>query len=346
MKVDPDARAARRSEIVRALRKYRRRVRRRLDAMQADLVEAERYAEQRRMGETLTAYFAQVPRYAASVTLPDPADPARSLVIALDPSLAPRDNAKRYFKRAAKSERAVREIPARLAEAEAELRALDALLEREARFDERAPRTDERVPVDEVDSVVEPERDPNLDRDLEQANAALPEGLRVESGPRTDLARGRGPFGSGGRPGPRALAQAVARGEARAPSARLVPRRFKTREGWDVLVGKTNEGNDYLTHMMARPEDYWFHVHGAAGSHVVLRRGKGKNEPSKATLQEVAEWTAFFSQARNAGKVPVIYTQKKYVRRPKKAPPGLAVCEREKTVLVRPREPSSEGGAP
>ena len=44
--------------------------------MQADLVEAERYAEQRKMGETLTAYFAQVPRYAASVTLPDPADPS------------------------------------------------------------------------------------------------------------------------------------------------------------------------------------------------------------------------------------------------------------------------------
>jgi predicted ribosome quality control (RQC) complex YloA/Tae2 family protein len=53
----------------------------------------------------------------------------------------------------------------------------------------------------------------------------------------------------------------------------------------------------------------------------------------------VAAWTAFYSQARTAGKVPVIFTRKKYVRRPRKGPPGLAICEREKTLIVRPVEP-------
>jgi predicted ribosome quality control (RQC) complex YloA/Tae2 family protein len=105
------------------------------------------------------------------------------------------------------------------------------------------------------------------------------------------------------------------------------------------MIGRSNEGNDYLTHQLARPEDYWFHVRGAAGSHVVLRRGKGKNEPSKRTLEEVAAWAAFHSQARTAGTVPVIVTRKKYVRKPRKAPPGLALCEREKTLMVRPHEP-------
>jgi predicted ribosome quality control (RQC) complex YloA/Tae2 family protein len=131
----------------------------------------------------------------------------------------------------------------------------------------------------------------------------------------------------------------IARGTQRAPSARLQPRRFKTSEGWDVLIGRNNEGNDYLTHQLARSEDYWFHVHGASGSHVVLRRGKGKNEPSKQTIAEVAAWAAHYSQARTAGKVPVIYTRKKYVRKPRGAKPGLAVCEREKTVMVKPKEP-------
>ena len=42
--------------------------------------------------------------------------------------------------------------------------------------------------------------------------------------------------------------------------------RFKSSEGWDVLIGKNNEGNDYLTMTLARPEDYWFHVHGSPGS--------------------------------------------------------------------------------
>jgi len=111
------------------------------------------------------------------------------------------------------------------------------------------------------------------------------------------------------------------------------------------MIGRNNEGNDYLTHRLARPEDYWFHVHGASGSHVVLRRGKGKNEPSKRTIEEVAAWAAFYSQARTAGKVPVIVTRKKYVRKPRKGPPGLALCEREKTVMVRPAEPPREAMA-
>ena len=108
-----------------------------------------------------------------------------------------------------------------------------------------------------------------------------------------------------------------------------------------VLIGRNNEGNDYLTLHLARPEDYWFHVHGAAGSHVVLRRGKGSNEPSRQTIDEVASWAAFYSQARTAGKVPVIVTQKKYVRKPRKAAAGTVICEREKTVMVRPKEPES-----
>src|SRR6185369_6823686 len=72
---------------------------------------------------------------------------------------------------------------------------------------------------------------------------------------------------------------------------------------------------------------------------VVLRRGKGKDEPSKATLREVAAWAAFYSQARTAGKVPVIWTLKKYVRKPRGAKAGSVVCEREKSIMVRPKEP-------
>ena len=135
------------------------------------------------------------------------------------------------------------------------------------------------------------------------------------------------------------------------PSA-LVPRRYRTTEGWEVMIGKNNQGNDHLTHRLARPEDYWMHVHGAAGSHVVLRRGKGPNEPSKSTVQEVAGWAAFFSQARDAGTVPVTVTQKKYVSKPRKAPAGLAHVLRSTTVFARPVEPpdatrvdGDEGGA-
>lgn len=135
-----------------------------------------------------------------------------------------------------------------------------------------------------------------------------------------------------------ASAVAEPKKKVRVPSA-LEPRRYRTSEGWEVMIGKSNLGNDHLTHRLARSEDYWMHVHGAAGSHVVLRRGKGPNEPSKATLEEVAGWAAFYSQARNAGTVPVTVTQKKYVSKPRKAPAGLALVTRSKTVFARPTEP-------
>jgi predicted ribosome quality control (RQC) complex YloA/Tae2 family protein len=303
--------------IVRALRKQRGRLARKVDAIRGDLAEAEKSPEFRRLGEALLAYLNQVPKRASSVKLPDPHDPERTLVIALDSGLNAQGNAARYFKRAAKGERSAIEIRSRLATAESELSALSDLIAEGARL--------EREPI---------ERD--LERDLEIAARHLPPPLRAEVLPLTPRVPVEPPRDEAGevihRPAP-------PRNKKPEVPGRLQPRRLRTEDGWDVLIGRSNEGNDHLTLHMARPEDYWFHVHGAPGSHVVLRRGKGKNEPSKRTLEEVAAWTAFYSQARTAGKVPVIWTLKKYVRKPRGAKPGTVMCEREKSIMARPVEP-------
>lgn len=312
--------ADRRVEIARALKRYHARLARRVEALRGDLAEAQRAPEFRTWGEALLAYLRQVPPRAASVVLPDPADPGRNLTIALDPAVTAQANAARYFKRAAKAERGLKQVPPRLSAAEAETHALGVLLARVAALEEAASDT---AKTDDL----------TLDGDLESALTRLPLGLRSALRAPATARRVAGAARAG-------RADAIASGDDRAPSARLQPRRLKSREGWDVLIGRNNEGNDYLTHHLARPEDYWLHVHGAAGSHVVLRRGKGRNEPSKATLEEVASWAAFYSQARTAGRVPVIVTRKKYVRKPRKGPPGLALCTHEKTVMVRPKEPA------
>jgi predicted ribosome quality control (RQC) complex YloA/Tae2 family protein len=301
----------RRAAVARALKRYHARLQRKVEALRGDLAEARRAAEFRAFGETLLAYLRQVPARQSVVALPDPTHPGRNLEIPLDPKIAPQANAARYFKRAAKSERGLKEVPPRLSAVEAEAHALGVLLERARALEEGGSDT------------ARPD-DPTLDRDLESALSKVP----------ASVARSLGV----------APSRAVAGTAPRRPRddeipARLHPRRLKTREGWDVLIGRSNEGNDHLTHRLARPEDYWLHVHGAAGSHVVLRRGKGKDEPSKGTLEEVASWAAFYSQARTAGKVPVIVTRKKYVRKPRKGPPGLALCTNERTLIVRPVEP-------
>jgi predicted ribosome quality control (RQC) complex YloA/Tae2 family protein len=317
-------------QAVRALRKYRGRVARRLEGLAGDLAEAERAPQFRRFGETLLTYLKQVPARAASVALPDPHQPEVTHEIALEPKLNAQGNAARYFKRAAKGERGLKQVPPRLAACGAELHALEVLLERA------------RPVLDAIAEGAHPAPDHALMRAVEAALAKLPETVRDSIGaPEVARAPGAaGPRGRNAEPRP----AAVASGEERAPSARLQPRRLKTAEGWDVLIGRTSEGNDYLTHHLARPEDYWFHVSGASGSHVVLRRGKGKNEPSKQTIEEVAAWTAFYSQARTAGKVPVSFTRKKYVRKPRGGKAGLAMIERDKSVMVKPREPERETG--
>jgi predicted ribosome quality control (RQC) complex YloA/Tae2 family protein len=312
--IERSAPLERRTEIARALKRHHARLARKVEALRGDLAEASRADEFRRFGEALLTYLKQVPVRAREVVLPDPHDASRNLTIALESNVTAQVNAARYFKRAAKAERGLKEVPPRLSATEAETHALEVLLTRVRALEEGSS-----------DSAIVD--DPTLDRDLEAAATRLPLTLRV----------GRAPAAAG--PGSAATSRPRARGGQPAPSARLQPRRLRTRDGWDVRIGRSNEGNDYVTHTLARPEDYWLHVHGAAGSHVIIRRGKGKNEPSKQTIEEVASWAAFYSQARTAGKVSVIVTRKKYVRKPRKGPPGLALCTNEKTVMVRPQEP-------
>jgi predicted ribosome quality control (RQC) complex YloA/Tae2 family protein len=123
--------------------------------------------------------------------------------------------------------------------------------------------------------------------------------------------------------------------------ASLRPRVFVTSTGWTVLVGRSNRGNDELTRRIAHKNDVWLHARGASGSHVVIRREGRKEGPDKKTIEEAAAIAARFSRAKHSSAVPVIVTEVRYVRKPRGAPPGLAVVEREKTVMARPGLPPS-----
>jgi predicted ribosome quality control (RQC) complex YloA/Tae2 family protein len=114
------------------------------------------------------------------------------------------------------------------------------------------------------------------------------------------------------------------------------PRRYRTSSGWSVWAGRNNKENDIVTHRLAAQNDVWFHAHGYAGSHVILRREGRKDEPDNRTLEEAAAVAAYWSKGRTANKVPVVYTLAKFVSKPRGGPPGLAVMKREKTLMVRP----------
>lgn len=116
-------------------------------------------------------------------------------------------------------------------------------------------------------------------------------------------------------------------------------RAFTVTGGFQVWVGKNSENNDLLTMKYAKPSDLWFHARGSSGSHVVLRAGTGKGEPSRRALEETASIAAFYSKMKNGKHVPVAMTEKKYVRKPRGAPAGTVIIEREKLFFVNPKLP-------
>ena len=132
------------------------------------------------------------------------------------------------------------------------------------------------------------------------------------------------------------------------PELSKLARRFVSSEGSTILVGRGNRQNDALTGKVAHSHDFWLHVAGYSGSHVVLRNPDRRSEPSAPSLLEAAQLAAYFSQTRNAPRVEVHYTQKKYVTRPKGGKPGVVRLRRYQSIAVRPCipdriYPSSQG---
>ena len=114
------------------------------------------------------------------------------------------------------------------------------------------------------------------------------------------------------------------------------PRRFVTKDGSLVLVGRNNRENELLT-KTASPDDIWLHARDMGGSHVILKRGNKKEMPSKWTCYEAARVAAYFSTGRGSTTVPVDYTERRYVRKMKDAGPGKVIFTHEKTLFVEPK---------
>jgi predicted ribosome quality control (RQC) complex YloA/Tae2 family protein len=122
------------------------------------------------------------------------------------------------------------------------------------------------------------------------------------------------------------------------PAPRLIE--YALPGGWTVLAGKTEADNDELSLRVAGPNDWWFHVRGMPGSHVVLR-AQENTEPDRATLERAAAIAAYHSKARSGGIVPVSCTRARYVSKPRGAKPGTVTITKERILKVRPGLPEA-----
>jgi predicted ribosome quality control (RQC) complex YloA/Tae2 family protein len=112
-------------------------------------------------------------------------------------------------------------------------------------------------------------------------------------------------------------------------------RTFRSSGGLEIRVGRGARLNDDLTFRHSAPDDVWLHARHAAGAHVILRWAKPGNPPAR-DLEEAAILAALHSRARTSGVVPVDWTLRKHVRKPRGAAPGSVVPDRVKTVMARP----------
>ncbi len=261
------------SEVMSALEKRIGSTEGRIVRLQEQLARLEDPVRMRGIGDLLLARMKLIPRGAARVSLEQ--FEGGTIRISLDPTLAPHENAARYYARAARVERAAATLPAEIEEAGTRLAAWYAL--------------SEEVAAGSVDAG-------ELERRL---------GLPA--------------------PGSR----------SRQAPARLPYHRFRSSAGTEIRVGRGAASNHELTFHHSDPDDVWLHARHASGAHVILR-WHGEGSPAPRDLEEAAVLAAVNSKARTSATVPVDWTRRKYVRKPRGARPGTVTLEREKTVFVSP----------
>ncbi|MEM9907050.1 MAG: NFACT RNA binding domain-containing protein [Cyanobacteria bacterium P01_D01_bin.44] len=122
------------------------------------------------------------------------------------------------------------------------------------------------------------------------------------------------------------------------PKAKLIPNfhRLTTPDGRELIVGRNNNQNDYLTFKVATDYDLWLHTQEIPGSHVLLRLNAGE-VASDADLAFAADVAAYFSRARQSDQVPVVYTQPKHVYKPKGERPGMVIYKHEQILWGQPQ---------
>jgi len=121
-----------------------------------------------------------------------------------------------------------------------------------------------------------------------------------------------------------------------------IARRFVSPDGLVVLVGRTAADNDRLTFALGAPEDFWLHVSGHSGSHVVVRNPAHLDRLPRDSLRFAAALAARYSKARAAGRVSVHVTHCRDVHKPRGAPPGLVTLARYTTTRAAPQEAPAE----
>ncbi len=103
--------------------------------------------------------------------------------------------------------------------------------------------------------------------------------------------------------------------------------------GFRVFIGKNNKQNDYIYSKISSPEDIWFHAQNSPGAHILVKIDD-KKELDDDTLLKVAQIAKKYSKQSSSLKAPVIYTKRKFLKRPPNTHAGYVTYKNEQEVVV------------
>lgn len=119
-----------------------------------------------------------------------------------------------------------------------------------------------------------------------------------------------------------------------------VPMEFRSSDGFEILVGRSNAQNDELSTKLARRTDIWLHTKSVHGSHVILCC-EGL-EPTVTAINEAASLAVYYSQGREGGKTAVDYTMVRFVKKPSGSMPGKVIYTDYNTIMAEADEALAE----
>ena len=311
-----------------------------------DFEEGKKAETYKHSGDLILTYKYMVNQGASSVTLTDYTDDGqKEVVIALDPTLDASGNAQDYYKRFHKAKRKMELAEQYLKEDELAAQYLRSLM----------------AAVNAASSM----------EDLVAINDEIRSEITGDSGLRKGSSRninaGKGDpnkmvgVAKSGKASSRALREAAKRanqgkaGKNTGKEKALPLRRYETSDGYEILAGRNNIQNDQLTFHVASRRDWWFHVKGLPGTHVILKTKPNEEMPSDNAVLEAASLAAFFSKAiileehmtssdSKPGqlKAEVDYCPVSHVKKIPGAKPGMVIYEGYYSVLVEAKEPHSK----
>ena len=104
----------------------------------------------------------------------------------------------------------------------------------------------------------------------------------------------------------------------------------------EILVGKNNIQNEYITHKLAQSYDWWFHVKDAPGSHVVFKVPHPSYILTEQDIRFCANLAASFSKFSNSSSVPVDYVLVKYLKKIPRMKGSNVTFTNNKTIYIDP----------